>query len=511
MNNEQFDVIVVGAGSGGNVAALAAAKQGLKTLLLEKHNITGGTGSSFRRGRFEFDTALHQLYGITDDYKGDKGHLRKVLEALDVYDKVDFITQKETFRLAMGDQLSVSVPGSYEGFKNVLKKISPAEADAIDAYQTLCDKAGEEFHKLMDFTANNKEISKEEFPVLFEYGSRITKDLLQEFFKHPLVIGIYSTYYGYLGIPVEICPFFNLALCYERGQGTSYLKGGVAELSSAITAEFEASGGTVLTNANVDEILVVDGKVQGVHLKDGRTFYAPVVISNVSKIRTYVDLIHPKHVPENVFADLRVSQPSQSIFVVYLGLDISAKEAGIEDETSFCRNVSDPSIMFANRYDVNLRTDHLSSVEISCYNVDNPEISPEGTCIVSVLASKNTNWFLNCPPEEYTKRKDAYLEEVLEFLYQYYPKVKGHIEEIECATPVTLRRYLGSPNGSVYGVDAHWKDMIANKMEFDSPIQGLYFCGASVFVGGFNNAMMSGWHVVQKVLADQKQQKGEQA
>lgn len=100
---------------------------------------------------------------------------------------------------------------------------------------------------------------------------------------------------------------------------------------------------------------------------------------------------------------------------------------------------------------------------------------------------------------------------MLNFLYQYYPKVKGHIEEIECATPVTLMRYLGSPNGSVYGVDAHWKDMIANKMEFDSPIRGFYFCGASVFVGGFNNCMLSGKAVVDKVLSDQKQQKGEQA
>lgn len=34
MNNEQYDLIVVGAGSGGNIAALAAAKQGFRTLLL---------------------------------------------------------------------------------------------------------------------------------------------------------------------------------------------------------------------------------------------------------------------------------------------------------------------------------------------------------------------------------------------------------------------------------------------------------------------------------------------
>ena len=37
---KQFDVIVVGAGNGGLTAAANTAKAGLKTLLLEKHNIT---------------------------------------------------------------------------------------------------------------------------------------------------------------------------------------------------------------------------------------------------------------------------------------------------------------------------------------------------------------------------------------------------------------------------------------------------------------------------------------
>ena len=35
------------------------AKAGKKTLLIEQHNLPGGVASSFRRGRFEFDTALH--------------------------------------------------------------------------------------------------------------------------------------------------------------------------------------------------------------------------------------------------------------------------------------------------------------------------------------------------------------------------------------------------------------------------------------------------------------------
>ena len=37
--DNQYDVIVVGAGNGGLVAAATCAKSGLRTLLVEKHNI----------------------------------------------------------------------------------------------------------------------------------------------------------------------------------------------------------------------------------------------------------------------------------------------------------------------------------------------------------------------------------------------------------------------------------------------------------------------------------------
>ena len=55
-----YDVIVVGAGNGGLAAAATTAKGGLKTLLLEKHNLPGGCASSFVRGRFEFEPSLHE-------------------------------------------------------------------------------------------------------------------------------------------------------------------------------------------------------------------------------------------------------------------------------------------------------------------------------------------------------------------------------------------------------------------------------------------------------------------
>ncbi|WP_405721068.1 NAD(P)-binding protein [Streptomyces sp. NBC_01537] len=51
-------------GNAGLAAAATLQRAGLRTLLIERHNVPGGCATSFRRGRFEFETALHQLSGV---------------------------------------------------------------------------------------------------------------------------------------------------------------------------------------------------------------------------------------------------------------------------------------------------------------------------------------------------------------------------------------------------------------------------------------------------------------
>ena len=61
----KFDVVVVGAGTGGVVAALAAARQGAKTMLIERKGYTGGTVT-------EGGTALHSFYNLWKAFPGVK-------------------------------------------------------------------------------------------------------------------------------------------------------------------------------------------------------------------------------------------------------------------------------------------------------------------------------------------------------------------------------------------------------------------------------------------------------
>ena len=57
------DLVVVGAGAGGSVAALSAVEGGLKTLLLEKNAFAGGAGN-FMEGSFAAESFMQKEAGV---------------------------------------------------------------------------------------------------------------------------------------------------------------------------------------------------------------------------------------------------------------------------------------------------------------------------------------------------------------------------------------------------------------------------------------------------------------
>jgi ferredoxin-NADP reductase/phytoene dehydrogenase-like protein len=498
--NQLFDAIVIGAGNGGMTGALTLCGAGKKVLLLEQHSITGGCGSSFVRGRFEFETGLHQLYGIGQSITGEKGALRKLFEELDVWDKIEFVRQEEAFRLAFKGMGEIALPNTRDEFVQELKDFFGAEADAIERYQLLVEKVGVEFMRLYETTAQGEPVTQKSFPLLYEYGTKTGLEMLNQYFENALLKGVYQCLYGYLGIPIERIPFAVLAALYERDGGTWTVRETSMSMSNALTNAFIDRGGTLKLNTRVERILIEDNAVKGVVTAAGETYYANVVLCNANRINAYVDMIDNSLVPESVYADLRVSPPGQSIFGLNIGLDCTAEEAGVMNGTSF---LMPPPGGPPARYDVNLRQLEVVPLEyLSCYNIDDPEYSPPGTCALTVLTSKLTDPFVEMPPEKYHEAKFAYAEKMLNYLDDYYPLIRQHIEEIEVFTPMTIMRYIGSQNGSIYGVDSHIKDLIASKLDARSPFAGLYFCGATLLFGGFHTTLLSGNAAAKLILKD---------
>ena len=80
-----------------------------------------------------------------------------------------------------------------------------------------------------------------------------------------------------------------------------------------------------------------------------------------------------------------------------------------------------------------------------------------------------------------------------------------HIEEISVATPVTFARYLGTPEGTIYGYElSGWDNLMARIAgeSTDFTIPGLSFCGGHHTRGdGYSSAYIIGETCAQRVIS----------
>jgi len=127
-----YDVVVVGAGNAGMTASATLAQKGLKVLLLEKHNIPGGCGTSFCRGRFEFEVALHQLSGMGTP--SNPGPLRMMLQGLGVLDDLEFVEIPELFRVVMPGKIDVRLQTDRAQVVAELQSHFPKEREGIERF-----------------------------------------------------------------------------------------------------------------------------------------------------------------------------------------------------------------------------------------------------------------------------------------------------------------------------------------------------------------------------------------
>ena len=62
---------------------------------------------------------------------------------------------------------------------------------------------------------------------------------------------------------------------------------GPLKLPNHIDKVIEKSGGTILVNAEVKEIIIENNKAIGVEMNDGKTFFSNLIISGTGVFQTY--------------------------------------------------------------------------------------------------------------------------------------------------------------------------------------------------------------------------------
>ena len=491
----KYDVVVVGAGLGGLSAATLLAKKGLNVLLLEKHNVPGGYATSFVRGRYEFEVALHELSGVgTPEHPSS---LHRYLNYLGVAERVEFIHMPYFYRSIFPD-LDIRLPVGREKYEDVMCESFPRDAKGIKRFIGRFFELEHELVRLMKLTESKKLPSLVEIATLpinlrtlLRYAFTTWAQVLNRDVKDPKARAVLSQIWGYFGLPpskISYLYFANAMASYIKN-GPTYIKGRSQALSNAFVTAFEEHGGEVRFNCGAQKITTSNGRITGVITEDGEEILANCVVSNASPVTTCRDLIGVKNVPQSFFNRLRSSTVGASSVIVYMGVARSPAKLRIDDHEVFINANYD----FESHYEKMKVVGLPEGMVAGCYNHVFPEVSPSGTSMVVLTTLAYGEPWTKIPPEQYVRTKNRVADAMISMAEKVLPGLRKYAEVVEVATPITNMRYTRTLGGAIYGFDQPPSDATVWRISHKGPLEGLYFVGAwTPPGGGFEPSMLSG-------------------
>ncbi|MER5972287.1 NAD(P)/FAD-dependent oxidoreductase [Streptomyces sp. NPDC002055] len=487
------DAVVIGAGNAGLTAATTLQRAGLRTLLVERHNIPGGCATSFRRGRYEMEVALHQLSGV--GLEGQEFSLRGLFEDLGVTDRLDFVQEHDLYRAVVPGAYDVTLPADWTAAVDVLSDAFPGNRERVERFFQLLKET-----TIWQIAAMRGLPAERIDPGYFRQGLRPYSEVLDDHFDDPRLKSALAAYWPYLGQPPSRVAFQDLALmlfAYFEFKPW-HIRGGSQAMSSAFLDSFLTAGGEVRFNTAVEAILTERGRAVGVRLDDGQEISARDVISNASIPVTYAML--GDAVPTAVRDDLATRRIGVSGFILHMGLDATPAELGFTTSTTFVNADLDDDRTQASWHTL----EPARGICVSSYDIAPIGFAPSGATHISLMTLQYADAWKKVPPGEYARTKFAYAGTLLDRVEVITPGIRDAIEEVDVATPMTLSRYLGHPGGAIYGYDQdRTENWLFRNSERETHVPGLHLAGSWAGMGGFQPSLQSGHRVARGLLRHQ--------
>jgi prolycopene isomerase len=504
-SNADFDVIVIGSGMGGLSAAAHLGTKKLKVLLLEQHDKVGGCTTSFERDDFTFDASLHEMAGGGPG-KNNRG-LFKLLEITGVGKKVELIELPHFYR-SIFPGIDITLPNNWPEFKKVLKQKWPEEAEGVDKFHKLSTDFMNELLSLKDmfrYSGLKKFIVKAMVPLrqptLFKWKDKTFQNLMDECFKNEDIKAVVSQLWVYYGAPVsEQSALISMAATDAYlGDGIWHIKGTSQALSDAYAQRIQELGGTIKTNTRVTKIIIEDGAATGVATENGDTFSTRYIVANTDPYQLVYRLIGEEHFSSDYLEKLESLKPANSLFGVYLGLNIDLKELGYHDTEIFYNTSKDSSVVYNNMMKGDLEHGIVAITIYSNYN--DPIYAPPGKSVVVLNAYSDIDMWPEYQSKAYYEIKEQKENELIALASKVIPELGNSdvIEVREGFTPHTIKKYTMNQGGIVYGFylsPDQWE-----KIPNHTPICNVFIASNWTQAWhGVGSSQVNGWRAARLVM-----------
>ena len=494
---KKFDVIIIGSGIGGLSAGAILSKKGKKVLVLEKHFLPGGYATNFRRGKFEFDSSLHQISNF------EKTGFLNVIKKCGILKKINFIKHKFLFEAKFPDFKIAFKNGNTQDFRQKLEKQFPKEKWRIRLWFFLLWKLGREVYWWDKFI----KFRKIAFPMIYFAPFLIPLLILSDKFSLKKILdfcgrnkklrAVLRQLLGYFSSNEKISyQFFAIPNYSYFFSGGIYPRGGAQCLSNALVEVIQNSKGQVLCNNEVDKILVENNQSIGIKTVSGDEFLAKKIIANANPFLVYENFLSHWPRAKKELDKIKKMEIGTSLSQIFIGLKcpIETLNPIFQNSYNFFVNGS-----YELNIPQNFSIEYQNFVLIFPTNIE-PNFAPKNKSTVQITFVDNYDRWQSLSKKDYIKQKKIELNKILQKVENFLPNLRQNIEMCEFATPLTMERFTGNPKGAVYGFSQKVGQSGFSRFDLNSPLKNLYFASAwSQPGGGIEGVMRAGERVARKI------------
>jgi len=497
------DVIVVGAGHNGLATAALLAKRGLRVLVLEKNRYVGGmAGTREILSGCRNDVGASLLFPLARGLAEELELSRFGVELLELpIMSVSTAEDGDPPLVFYANPLKMAVQVARRfGFRALLGFARLVAFMRYPAKVIARYEAGTKPRNFEDLIAAAPNARKRAQLELTFRGSAM--DLIDRFFpdreRHrPLraqlaFAAVQSTYKGPYTPGSAFCLVYTLSP-NDAGGLMKRVRGGMGSLSEALQRSIEARGGEVRLGAPVRRILVENGAAAGVVLRGGEEIRARVVVSNLDKNATLLNLAPEGFVPDE--AAERIGEIEQKGAFVHLLFKLRAlprygpplEHLNADPNTRFALGLFTTPEELQASYEACLRGElpRNPPAALQIPTVIDPSLAPEGFHLGTCYG-----FYFPCeaPKEHRGKLRDEMAERIIDRIDAVYPGFRGQIVESAIFSSDHFATMQGATAGDFTHGLMHPEQMLGGRTlipgsSHRTPIANLFLCGASCHPG----------------------------
>ena len=505
------DVIIIGAGHNGLVAATFLARAGLSVTVLEEADIIGGA----TRTEYPFPKAP-KLGASTASYLLGlmPPELIRLLGA-----NVPLVRRDPHYFLPTLDGRYLLFGSDQEAMRQqFLKFFSAQDWQANTALQAELAQLREDFAPAWMTAPLSLEATAERYirPALRDVFISLVRNPVDEYlqrfnFKSELLIAMYGVTDGFSGLsgsfgtPGTGHNFMVHSMCrLPQADGTwMMVQGGMGTIANEFARCATKEGAKIRVKAGVQHICTTDGRVDGVVLANGEELRAKVVVANADPFRTR-EMLGADKLPKEFASMLDSRKRTGTTMKINLAFSRFPTFTCLPEDRGQFRGTmhllpqGDDILGQIRRGFAAVQRGELveqPTIEWYMHTAADPSLQDD-------QGRHNGAFFIQWVPYElagttWEREEDRYVDKVFQAVERFAPDVRDCVVDMNVLTPKKIESHFGIRYGHIHHIDNGFA--LDQRVPYSWPISGLYSCSAGTHPAG-SVIGAAGHNAAQQVL-----------